>query len=136
MTDTLPSYVAAEAMNDGGLYVHGRGAFGQFAVRFKADGSFAESSCDLSGEHHECMGCLSNMPPMIKVKRRRFGPGDILAYIIMAATLGFVRPCATCKSRRRRMNDLGWWGLLTWLPRRIITKGGRRAAVADSHLSS
>lgn len=36
------------------------------------------------------------------------GPGDALAGAIKAATLGRVKMCATCKSRRRQMNEWGW----------------------------
>lgn len=36
------------------------------------------------------------------------GPGDALAGAIKVATLGRVKMCATCKSRRRQMNEWGW----------------------------
>ena len=48
---------------------------------------------------------------------RHAGPGDVFAAALFAATGGMVRLCATCSSRKTRMNNAGWpwgWFLLLW----------------------
>jgi|GEM_PF-4427085 len=120
MPDDQP-YLAAEQTHEGGLYVHGTGPFGRFAVRFDPHGAMRESVCELSGEVTPCFGCPQDTPatklPPATVKRTpwQLGPGDLIAYLIMALTLGKVRPCASCRSRRKKLNDWGWRGCLPWL---------------------
>ena len=47
---------------------------------------------------------------------RLLPPGTWLAMLIQVATFGYVRPCAGCKSRARKMDAAGW----RWLPRLLF----------------
>lgn len=42
------------------------------------------------------------------------GPGTTAARIISVVSFGLLRPCTTCRSRARRLDRLGWRGLLTF----------------------
>jgi hypothetical protein len=41
-----------------------------------------------------------------------FGPGDAVAGVVKVATLGRVEMCATCRSRRKVLNAMGWRGVV------------------------
>ena len=119
---TRSPYIAVEQTNDGGLYVHGQGAFGHVQVRFNPDGSLRESLCEISDQVAPCFGCPDQVPPFVPAvpaSRSRWGPGDVVAYAVMILTLGMVRPCKSCQSRRNKLNKLGWTGLIPSLWRRI-----------------
>jgi hypothetical protein len=56
-------------------------------------------------------------PPPV-ARKRVMPPGSWLTMAIMVMTVGFVRPCARCKSRASLMDRAGWRGV----PRLLISR--------------
>lgn len=76
-------------------------------------------------ELRDRFGVHGHLPP--PRRKTAGGPGTVLAWLIRILTLGLVRPCTTCKSRIRRMDQMGWWGVLTLGTRRNLMPGTRSA---------
>ena len=100
---------------DGGIDVRSKDGRREYSVEWDKDGKLVSESC-VFGNGGKCKGkrraaAPKQLPAPPKPTRALVPPGDWLAALALVTLFGFVRMCASCKSRRKSMNKAGWRGL-------------------------